>query len=207
MNDQLPIILLGCGGHARSCIDIIENDGRFRIAGLIGLEYEVGNEILGYKVLASEVDLDKMKKIAKHALVTIGQIKTPEIRVRLFNSIIFGGWSTPSIISPKAVVSRHAIIGDGTIVMAGAIVNAGARVGSNCIVNSRALIEHDCNIGDHCHISTGAIINGEVIIGSSSFVGSGALVHQGLVIGKGCVIGMGQMILKNCPDQSRIPAW
>ncbi len=32
------IILIGAGGHAESCIDVIEQEDRFEIAGLIGLE-------------------------------------------------------------------------------------------------------------------------------------------------------------------------
>jgi len=29
------IILIGAGGHTRACIDVIEHEGQFRIAGLV----------------------------------------------------------------------------------------------------------------------------------------------------------------------------
>ena len=29
------ILLIGSGGHARACIDVIEQEGRFRIGGLV----------------------------------------------------------------------------------------------------------------------------------------------------------------------------
>ena len=30
-----PLILIGAGGHAKSCIDIIENENRYYIFGII----------------------------------------------------------------------------------------------------------------------------------------------------------------------------
>jgi sugar O-acyltransferase (sialic acid O-acetyltransferase NeuD family) len=207
VNEPLSLLLFGCGGHARSCIDVIECESRFRIAGLVGKMHEVGKEVFGYQVLGSDEDMHRLRKFAGHALVTVGQIKSHDVRMELFNRLIASGWSLPTIVSPFAHVSSHATIGEGTVVMHGAVVNAGARVGRNCIVNSQALIEHDCNVGDHCHIATGAILNGEVSVGSASFVGSGTIVRQETVIGQRCVIGMGQTVLKHCADESRIPAW
>lgn len=206
MNEQLPLLLFGCGGHARSCIDVIECEGKFRIAGLVGQIHEVGKKVLGYQVLGSDEDLDRLREFAGHALVAVGQIKSPDVRMGLFNRLITSGWSLPVIVSPCAHVSSHATIGEGTVVMHGAIINVGARVGRNCIVNSQVLIEHNCNVGDHCHIATGAILNGEVSVGSASFVGSGAVVRQETAVGQRCVIGMGQTVLKHCADGSRIPA-
>ena len=46
------IIVVGAGGHARSCIEVIESEGIYKIAGLVGLKSEVGEEICGYKVIA-----------------------------------------------------------------------------------------------------------------------------------------------------------
>ena len=207
MNELLTLLLLGCGGHARSCIDVIESEGRYRIVGLVGQAHEVGKVVLGYPVLGSDEDIDRLGQLTCQALVTIGQIKSPDSRINLFERLSASGWSLPAIISPFAHVSSHATIGAGTVVMHGAVVNAGARIGRNCIINSQALIEHDCNLGDHCHIATGAILNGGVSVGNASFIGSGTFVRQSTIIGNRCVIGMGQVVFKNCANESRVPAW
>ena len=34
------LILIGAGGHARSCIDVIEQQGEYQIAGMIGMPDE-----------------------------------------------------------------------------------------------------------------------------------------------------------------------
>jgi sugar O-acyltransferase (sialic acid O-acetyltransferase NeuD family) len=199
------LLLLGAGGHARACIDVIEQEGRFRIAGLIGLPEEVGRQVLGYPVLGSDDDLPSLLGQYSSGIVVIGQIKTPQPRMSQFLRLRAHGLSAPVIVSPRAYVSRHADVGDGTVVLHGAVINASASVGRNCIVNSLSLVEHDVLISDHCHVATGARINSGVRIGSGSFIGSGSLIRQGVSIGKNCIIGMGQVVLADCPDGTQLP--
>lgn len=199
------ILLVGAGGHARVCIDVIEQDGRFTVAGLIGLPDEVGTRLLGYHVLGSDADLPVLLAEHAHVLITVGQIKTPGLRMHLFRVVQQAGRSFPVIVSPRAYVSRHATVGAGSIVMHGAVVNAGAAVGRNCIINSQSLIEHDAVIADHCHIATGAAVNSGVHIGTGTFVGSNSSVRQGTRIGERCVIGMGQRVLSDCEDGAQMP--
>ncbi len=197
------IILLGAGGHAHACMDVIERHGRYEIAGLVGMAEEVNLKSLGNFVIASDGDLHELAKTYLYALVAVGQIGSAEKRVRLYRLAVELGFELPAIVSPLAYVSRHSVIGSGSIVMHGAIVNAGARLGNNCIVNTNALIEHDATIEDHCHISTGAILNGNVSLGAGSFVGSGSTIREGVALGKGSVVGMGVAVRHDQPDGIR----
>ena len=199
------VLLVGAGGHARACIDVIENEGRFKIAGLVGRNEEIGSRILGYPVLGSDADLGRLRAEHAHALIAVGQIKTPEPRMRLFELLRQSGYELPVFVSPHAHVSQHATLGAGTIVMHGAVVNAGATVGCNCIINSQSLVEHDAVIGDHCHVATAAAINSGVRIGPATFIGSNSTVRQLVNIGTKCVIGMGQRVLADCPDGTQMP--
>lgn len=197
-----PILLIGGGGHCRSCIDVIETCKEFRIKGIIDNNLEIGHNLLGYTVLGNDTVLPQLIKETQHALITVGQIKNAATRAILCLKIEKNGGRLPTITSPNAFISRHATLGEGTIAMHGSIVNAGARVGRNVIINSQSLIEHDAQIGDHCHISTGAKINGNASIGESSFIGSGSIVHQGIKIGSQAVIGAGCIIRKDVPAQT-----
>jgi sugar O-acyltransferase (sialic acid O-acetyltransferase NeuD family) len=199
-------LLLGAGGHARACIDVLEQEGRFAVAGLVGLSSEVGTRILGYPVVGSDADLSALLGKHTHALIAVGQIKTPELRMRLFDLLEQNRCQLPVIVSPRAYVSPHTTLGAGTIVMHGAIVNAGAVVGRNCILNSHSLIEHDAVVGDHCHIATSAAINSGVRIGSGTFIGSNSSVRQGTTIGERCLIGMGQRVLVDCEAGTWMPS-
>jgi len=202
---QAPILLVGAGGHARACIDVIEQEGRFAVAGLVGLPNEVGTRTLGYPVLGTDADLPALLGDYAHALISVGQIKTPEPRMRLFDLLEQSGCALPIIVSPRAHVSKHAKVGAGTIVMHGAVVNAGAVVGRNCIINSQALVEHDAVIADHCHVATAAAINSGVHIGVGTFIGSNSSVRQCINIGERCLIGMGQRVLADCKAGTCMP--
>lgn len=180
-------------------------EGRFNIHALIGLPEEIGTKVFCYPVLGVDKDLSLLINNISYAMVVIGQIKTPEHRIRLYELLKNIGFKLPAIVSPLAHVSTHAKLGEGTIVMHGAIVNAGAVVGRNCIINSHSLVEHDCNIEDHSHIATSVAINSGVHIGTGTFIGSNTSIRQNIRIGNLCMIGMGQRIVKDCKPETCIP--
>lgn len=173
------IILIGGGGHCASCIDVIEQENKFEIAGIV--DNAIANEaILGYPVVGGDESLGQLRSNCDYTLVTVGQIKTPAVRIRLYEYAKSLGFKFPTIISPRAYVSKHATIGDGTIIMHDALINSRATVGSNCIINTKALVEHDGIVEDNCHISTAATINGGAIIRKGTFVGSNAVTREGV---------------------------
>ena len=197
------LILVGAGGHSRSCIDAIEQQSNYTIGGLVGLSEELGSDQFGYKVLATDSELGELARKFPYALISLGQITSPEIRIRLFEKALEHGFIFPTIIVPSAYVSPHSTIGAGTIIMQGAIVNAGAVIGENCIINSRAVVEHDSRVESHCHISTGVILNGNTTIGKGSFIGSGTTIKEGVSIGAGSLLGMGLAVRHDLVENSK----
>ena len=186
------IILIGGGGHCKSVIDVIEQEARFEIAGIIDKPELLGTKILGYPVIGNDSDIEILAKKYKYALVTVGQIKSPLLRIKLFDLAAKAGFTLPSIVSPLAHASKHSKIGNGTVVMHHAIINANVSIGNNCIINSKALIEHDCSISNN-HISTNATINGEVKIGSKCFIGSNVTVKDNTTIEENSFIKAGTL--------------
>jgi len=173
------ILLIGGGGHAKSVIDVIEQEGKFAIAGIVEKFVGESKPVLGYDLIGTDNELPALREHYDYALVTVGQIESAKLRIKLYTRLKELGFTLPTIISPLAYLSKHATLGEGTVVMHHALINAGAKVGSNCIINSKALIEHDAIVEDHCHISTGALLNGGVHVAAQSFVGSGVVTKQG----------------------------
>ncbi|MFU8820521.1 MAG: acetyltransferase [Gammaproteobacteria bacterium] len=194
-----PLLLLGDGGHCRACIDVVEAEGSYRVAGVVQQVGKSKGAVMGYPVLGTDDDLPALIKHTPRILVTVGQIKTFEVRKRLFELAQRHDAEMPVIVSPRAYCSCHAVVGGGTILMHGSLVNANVRIGANCIINSQALIEHDAEIADHSHIATGARVNGGVRIGRGCFIGSGAILKEGIEIGAGSIIGAGQIVLRDVP--------
>ncbi|WP_312595645.1 NeuD/PglB/VioB family sugar acetyltransferase [Stutzerimonas nitrititolerans] len=178
MTSAERIILVGGGGHCRSVIDVIEQQGKYKIDGIVDLKENIGEKILGYPVIACDNQLRELFSSCKNAVITVGHIKTNSLRLKLYKSLKEIGYKLPVITSPLAYVSRHAQIGEGTVIMHHALVNANANIGKNCIINSKALIEHDAQVGDHCHISTASVINGGVVVENNTFVGSNSTSKQ-----------------------------
>lgn len=172
------LILLGGGGHCKSCIDVIEQEGKYEIVGILDKEELVGQKILDYNFIGTDDYIERFIKEGYVFLITVGQIRTSSIRKKLFYLLSESHAEIVTVISPRAYVSKYADIGKGTIIMHDALVNASASIGENCIINSKALIEHDAIIEDFCHISTSAIINGGTTVKEGTFFGSNAVSKE-----------------------------
>jgi len=195
------IILIGAGGHAKSCIEIIERCKKFNIKFLVDNKKNL--KLDPYKII-NEKKLLEVKKKCNNALISFGAIDNLKLRDKKFKELKKLGFLFPVIISSTSYLSYDSKIGDGTIIMNQALVNAGTIIGKNCIINTRALIEHNVTIEDNCHISTGAIVNGHTIIKKNTFIGSGSIIFNNIKIGKNCIVSAGSVIRKNIPDNTII---
>lgn len=189
------IVLIGGGGHCKSCIQVIETGSDYKIVGVLDLPETVGNKVLDYNVIGTDAEIGTFDLSTAEYLVTVGQIKSAALRRKLYEQVLGRGATLATVIAKSAVVSRYATVGQGTIVMHHTLVNSDVVIGANCIINNFANVEHDTEIGDHCHISTGAMINGNVKIGEQVFVGSGAVISNGLSICGRAVIGAGAVVI------------
>lgn len=185
------LYLVGGGGHCVSCIDVIESTDHYMIAGIFDDDKKKGQTILGYPILGGDKEISKYVSGDAEFLITVGQIKTAEVRKKIFKHLSSLNAKFATVVSSRAYVSKHAKVNSGTIVMHDALVNAGAVVGEQCIVNSKALVEHEAMIGNFCHISTGAIVNGNAVVKDAVFLGSQAVTLQGISVESGKVIPAG----------------
>lgn len=188
------LILLGGGGHCKSVIDVAESAG-FNILGVLDMPEEVGKQVLDYKVIGTDDDIPQYVDKAEF-IITVGFIKNPTIRLKLYNKVKEAGGKLATVIASTAHVSKYATIGEGTVIMHQAVVNAGAKIGVNCIINTFANIEHDAQIGDQCHISTGAMVNGDCKVGDRCFIGSQSVLANGITVGDDIIIGSGSLVCK-----------
>lgn len=193
--NQRNLILIGGGGHCKSVIDVAESAG-YNILGILDMPEDIGKSVLDYKVIGTDDDIPQFIDKAEF-IITVGFIKNPDIRMRIFDKVREAGGKLATVISSTAHVSRYASIGKGTVVMHQAVVNAGARIGENCIINTFCNIEHDAVIGDQCHISTGTMVNGDCKVGKMCFIGSQSVLANGISICDDVIVGAGSLVRKN----------
>lgn len=191
-NNKPNIILIGGGGHCLSVIDVVEQEDKYNIKGILD-DTKKGN-VLGYPILGNRDLVRELSTEGMFFLITIGQIKSSSTREDIALLLDSCKANLATVISPLAYVSKHATIGEGSVIMHNAIINAKAKVGKHCIINTKANIEHNVQIGDFCHISTCATVNGDTIVGKRTFIGSNATISNNITIVEKSIISAGNFI-------------
>lgn len=191
-----PLILIGGGGHCKSVIEVAESAG-YEIKGILDMPDEVDKEVLpGHKVIGTDDEIPQYVEECDF-IITVGFIKNPALRIKLYNKVKAAGGRLATIIASTAHVSKYAELGEGTVIMHHAFVNAGAKIGDNCIINTFVNIEHDAEVGNQCHISTGTMVNGECKIGKNCFIGSQSVCANCIEIASDIIVGAGSVVRKS----------
>lgn len=190
----MKIIIFGAGGQAKETIDLIEENIKGKIIGLID-KRKSDTKVFNYNVLGTDKELDSIIKKYKvtHFAVAIGDVK---VRYKLYN-LAKGKLKPLSIISKKAYISKYAKVGEHVTIYPGVVINADATIGKNVLINSNASIAHEVKIGDHVDINPGANIAGKAIIEGFCFIGIGTSIREGLHISENTTIGGGAMVTKD----------
>lgn len=194
---NLPVIILGAGGHAKVLIDALLASSAV-IAGIVDSDLTLtGNTVLGVPVLGGDDVVGAFLPAEIRLVNGLGSVGLPVKRRQLFERFKDRGYTFATVLHPSAVVASDVLLGEGAQVMAGAVIQPGCRIGINSIVNTRASVDHDGMIGDHVHIAPGVTLSGGVKIGAGSHLGTGTVVIQGIAIGEMSLVGAGSLVLKD----------
>lgn len=199
----MKLICVGAGGYFKSFLDSV-HPTQFEIVGLLDDRYPDIQEWFGFKVIGKIEDAETVANQydVRNFFVTIGDTNKRRVVYEYLDSIPHLGF--PTIIDNTAVVSRHAVVGQGTFIGKLSMVNNDVIIGDYSILNSCSVVEHGSTIGKNCNISPGAIINGQVKVGDNTAIGAGAIVIQTRQIGSNVIIGAGSVIIKDIEDGSTV---
>ena len=190
------IVIIGASGHAKVIIDIVQQEGKYIVVGLLDQGLEVGEKVLGYPVLGTEEGLPALidSHAIKGAIVAIGD---NSIRARVVSGVKAIAPELPFVcaVHPKANIGLDTSLGEGSVVMAGVAINPSSAVGRFCIVNTNASLDHDSTMEDFSSLAPGVVTGGNCRIGQYSAVGAGAVLIHGIAIGQHTVIGAGSLVM------------
>jgi sugar O-acyltransferase (sialic acid O-acetyltransferase NeuD family) len=197
------IVIVGSRGHAKVVIDIVEQEGKYRIAGLIDAYRNVGERTLDYRVLGSEDDLPRLA--AEYDLQgTIIAIGDNLVRSKVAAKVKACCPQLPFVnaIHPRATIGCGTTVGAGSVVMAGAVVNPDCRVGQFCILNTNSSLDHDSVMDEFSSLAPGAITGGNCRIGRYSAISIGAVLRHGTTVGEHSIVGAGATVLEDVEPYS-----
>ena len=63
------LLLVGGGGHCGACIDVLEQEEKFKIAGIVERLGASKDSILGYPIIGNDDELPKLREKYNLALV------------------------------------------------------------------------------------------------------------------------------------------
>ena len=197
-------IILGCGGHGRVVLDILNNIGMYEIIGFVdsNIEY-VGRRIDGIEVLGCPDDLPALRNHfdIDCAIVAIGN---NGVRRALADHIESMGYGLVNAVHPSANLARNVTMGRNIVIAAGALVCAHCQIGDSVILNTGCIIDHESLIGTATHICPGARLAGRVTVESGAFVGIGATVIQSTRVGYESVVGAGAVVINDVAPMSTV---
>jgi len=195
---DLPVIVVGAGGHGAVVADALLAVGATLIAFTDAAPTARGRMVFGLPVLGGDDEVLGNRSPQSIVLANgIAGTRGTALRRQVQSRLEASGWRFVGVCHPGAVVSRFASLGAGVQVLAGAIVQPGARLGDGCIVNTAAVVEHDCVLDAQVHVAPRALLCGGVRVGAGAHVGAGAVVRQGIVLGEACVVGAGAVVVRD----------
>jgi sugar O-acyltransferase (sialic acid O-acetyltransferase NeuD family) len=184
------LLLVGCGGHARSVADIALDCG---IAELLFVD-ERGRDdeaIAGFRVVRTWPAAIGEGWAAFPALGAANGRRAAVAAIRARHLPL------ATLVSRRAYVGHAATIGGGTLVAHAAHVGPYARVGEATIINTAAVVDHESVIGDYAHVAVNAAIAGRCRVGRHAFVGAGAVLIDNVSIADDVTVGAGAVVVDN----------
>jgi UDP-perosamine 4-acetyltransferase len=187
------VIIVGAGGHAKVCIEILREVGE-KISFCIGGSDSPEN-CLDIPVLRGDEHIQILRhKGYFRAFLAIG---SNSIREKLGNDCIREGYQIINAISSHAIISPSVKLGCGVAVMAGSVINAESIIEDFAIINTGATIDHDCRIGRAAHIAPQCGLAGRVSVGPQSILGIGCKVIPEIKIGEQVTVGAGSVVVRD----------
>lgn len=194
------ILLFGAGTHVEYCIDIIEREGKYTIAGLIDSQKEIGSSVAGYEILGRQDELPELTKRLgiNTGLITIGDNYSRFLVYREILSLV-PEFRFVNAIHPSVIIGKNVSIGMGVVMMAGCIINPNSKIGDFTFFATGAQVEHDNRIMEFASVSAGSITGGKVVIEPFAAITLGVIIADRLTIGENTVVGSGSLVLKDLP--------
>lgn len=196
MSDSQKLAVIGAGGQAKVCLDILELMG-VHPSLILGAEGSPG-QLNGFDVESGYENISLLTHRGfTHVLIAVGDNIDRRNRAE---ECVSQGVRLFTAISPKSVISPKATVGEGSVVHHGAILDPYVEVGPLAIINTNSVISHDTRIGIAVHVAGQTIIGGGCKLGNQVFVGLGSTILPGLTIGDDIVIGAGSLVTKSLKD-------
>lgn len=201
MRAAVPLVLVGCGGHASDVLSVIEACNKsgplYRVLGYLDDDDHPNDARLASRNVMRLGTVDDISSIDAHVVVGIGY---PAARAAVVRRIIRFLEPAPPLIHPAARVATGVEVGAGTVLFDGVGVGPLASIGEFAMVGRNATVGHDARVGDETSVMPGCVISGDVNVGEGALLGANSTVLEGRSVGSWATLGAGAVLLDSLPS-------
>lgn len=183
------IIVIGCGGHARSVVNSIIKKGYHEDILIIDKYAIIGEEILGQKVMSNYES--QSHDISVFFIVAVGDNSS---RKEKYYDAVNMEWIPMTVVAQTAQIGINAKLGRGDYIAENSYVGPEACIGDNTIINTGSIIEHETKVGNNCHVAPNVTVCGRCNIGDNCFLGASSIVIDKISICKDVKLGAGAVV-------------
>lgn len=180
-------------GAFHEMIELCEDCG-LQIVGIIDNQHT--GEFYGFPILGTDEDAEQIYLEYSDCSIVLTP-DLPRVRKKLFELYSQTGFQFATVISPKAIISRSAKIGQGTVIQACVNVSAGSTIGDFVKLNTYANIMHDDVVGKFATIAPNSVLLGYVHVGEAAYIGANSTILPHVIIGSGSTVGAGAVVTKD----------
>ena len=157
----MKLLIIGAGGHGRCCLDIAKSMNRYDFISFLDNQH-VGEIINGTKVIGSFDDFEKVYDDYDEFFIAIGN---NHLCFKLNQRIQNIKGTIATLISPLAIISPYATIGNGCVIFPQAVIEANVVIKQQCIIAANVVVNHDAIINAFSLVNTGSIVRPEAVVG------------------------------------------
>lgn len=194
------LIILGAGGAAAMMIDLIndinEVNEEWRILGFLDDNPKLLNATLsGYNVLGTIDDAYKFPDA--YFTSSIAHPNNRMVRRKVYERVKAQGGKFATLISPFAMVSKQAVIGEGCYISPMTRVCALAELKEDVYLASMCIVGHETIVGDHTTFAGNVKAAGSVTIGTDCYISTNVAIAHEVSIGDNTLVAIGSAVANN----------
>ena len=195
-----PLVIWGCGGHAREVLHLCEQLG-IEVAGFLDERSEWKGQIVDdVPVLGDLPDILSLQNQVKIVCAGVGD---PSLKKRLVEKTKKLGFQfADTLVHPSVFISKRNRLGIGSVICEGAIITTNVEIKNFVIINRGVDISHDDRIEDYVTVAPGVSIAGNVTIHEGAYIGIGTSIREKITIGSWSVIGGGAFVKESIPERT-----
>ena len=154
---------------------------------------KIGTQFCGLPVI-DKVDI---AVDLKNTAVIIG-VAFPHQKINILERIKSNSsMEYPTLIHPKAWVSKDVTIGKGVIIYPNCSINYGSVLSDFVVMNMNCALGHHTKIGEYCSLAPGVNTGGHTTFKSGCDIGIGVCTKQHITVGENSVIGGQSMLIRD----------